>query len=169
MPNAWYYQSVQYVQEKGLMSGVGGNRFDPNSNLSRSQLAQILYNASDKPAAGSNDFQDIPKGAWYSDAVSWAAQSGVVSGFGDKRFGPGENITREQLAVMLWRYAGEPTPKIASLNFTDASRVRSYAVKAMCWAVENGIINGYGGGRLEPGGLATRAQTASMLMRYMEL
>ncbi len=164
----WFYPAVQYVRQEGLMSGIGGGRFNPNSNLSRAQLAQILYNASGKPAAGTSGFHDVPAGSWYASAISWAAQKKIVSGYGGGKFGPNDNITREQLAVMLWRYAGQPSPKKTTLNFTDAGQVKSYAVPAMCWAVENGIVSGYGRGRLGPSGLATRAQAASMLMRYME-
>lgn len=140
----WFYSAVQYVQQKGLMNGVSSGRFDPNSNLSRAQLAQILYNASGNPAAGTNHFSDVPAGQWYSNAVSWAAQKGIVSGYGEDKFGPNDNITREQLAVMLWRYAGQPTAGSTSLNFTDADLVNGYAAQAMRWAVENGIINGCG-------------------------
>lgn len=158
----WFYSAVQHVQQKGLMAGVGNKRFEPNSNLSRAQLAQILYNASGNPTASSNNFTDVPAGQWYTSAVSWAAQKGIVSGYGGGKFGPNDNITREQLAIMLWRYAGQPAPKSTTLNFKDADQTSSYAVQAISWAVENGIISGYGEGQLAPKGFATRAQVASI-------
>ena len=92
-----------------LMSGVGENTFSPNANLSRAMLAQILYNLAGRPAAtGASDFNDVAEGMWYTNAIAWAAENGVVSGLGNGKFGPNDNITREQLAVMLYRYAGSP-------------------------------------------------------------
>ena len=107
-------------------------------------------------------------GAWYTEAIRWATSRGIVGGYGNGTFGPNDNITREQLAVMLWRYAGSPAATDKELHFTDADKASGYALEALRWAVENGILNGYGDGRLGPQGLATRAQVAQMLKNFIE-
>lgn len=164
----WYYNAVRFVSENGLMNGVGNGYFSPNMNLSRAMFAQILYNKAGQPSAvGSSAFNDVPIGAWYTDAVTWAATNDIVGGYGDGTFGPDDPITREQLAVMLWRYAGKPVPPNLLLNFTDADRVSDYALDALCWAVDQGIINGKGNGILDPKGVATRAEAAQILKNYL--
>lgn len=163
----WYYNAVRFVSENDLMNGISSNLFAPNTNLSRAQLAQILYNKEGRPEVEKATFTDVPDGEWYSNAVAWAAEKGIVSGYGNGLFGPGDNITREQLAVMLWRYAGSPAATNKELHFADMNEISSYALDALCWATENGIINGYGEGELAPKGEATRAQVAQMLMNYL--
>lgn len=165
----WYYDAVRFVSENGLMNGVGNGYFSPNMNLSRAMFAQILYNKAGRPSAvGSSAFNDVPIGAWYTDAVTWAAANDIVGGYGNGAFGPDDPITREQLAVMLWRYAGKPVPPNLLLNFSDTDHISEYALDALFWATENGIINGKGGGILDPRGQATRAQVAQMLMNYLK-
>ena len=167
--SAWYMLGVEYTLQNGLMGGYSDGRFGPNDNLSRVQLAQILYNKEGKPLAnGGSSFSDVVADAWYADAISWAAANGIVGGYGGGRFGPNDNITREQLAVMIWRYSGSPAATNKELKFSDADEAGSYALDALRWAVENGIINGKGGGILDPKGLATRAQVAQMLKNYLE-
>lgn len=165
---AWYYDAVKYVTEKGLMNGVGNDRFAPNSNLTRAMFAQILYNKAGKPAAGASTFTDVAAGQWYADAVSWAAAQGVVNGIGNGMFGPNNNITREQLAVMLYRYASSPAVTGSVTGFNDAGQISSYAKNAMAWATTNGVMNGKGDGRLDPKGLATRAEVAQMMQNYFK-
>jgi uncharacterized repeat protein (TIGR02543 family) len=166
---AWYHDAVAYALENGIMGGLGNGKFGPDDKLSRAMLAQILYNLEGSPASsGVNSFTDVPNGQWYTTAVTWAAKRGIVSGYGDGKFGPNDNITREQLAVMLWKYAGSPAAKQTSLNFTDAGQASDYALEALKWANENGIISGTGNGVLNPKGLATRAQVAQMLMNYLK-
>ena len=114
------------------------------------------------------DFSDVAGEAWYTEAIRWATAMGIVSGYGGGRFGPNDSITREQLAVMLWRYSGSPAATNKELHFADADKISGYALEAMRWAVENGIISGYGNGQVGPGGQATRAQVAQMLMRFFE-
>ena len=114
------------------------------------------------------DFSDVTGEAWFAEAVRWAAAMGIVGGYGNGKFGPNDPITREQLAVMLWRYAGSPAATNKELHFADADEASGYALDALRWAVENGILNGYGDGRLNPVGLATRAQVAQMLKNFME-
>ena len=166
--DAWYHEAVDYVLEKGLMDGYGNGAFGPDDSLSRGQLAQILYNCAGRPAAGGSPFRDVPDGAWCAPAVAWAAEQDIVDGYGGDLFGPDDPITREQLVVMLYRYAGSPVPPNLALNFTDADAVSGYAADPMRWAVERGIISGCGDGRLDPGGPATRAQAAQMLRNFLE-
>ena len=127
-----------------------------------------IYREGRPSAGGGNRFTDVLSGVWYTNTVTWAAAQGIVSGYGDGRFGPNDNITREQLAVMLWRYAGSPSAAEKELHFTDVDKVSGYALEALLWAAENGIINGYGNGQLDPQGSATRAQAAQMLMNFLK-
>ena len=166
--DAWYHEAVDYVLDNGLMGGYGSGRFGPNDTLSRAQLAQILYNREGRPAvSNSGAFNDVPGSMWCADAVTWANANGIVGGYGNGSFGPNDSITREQLAVMLWRYAGSPATSHSLDRFTDADRIGGYARVAIAWANEHGIVNGYGNGTLNPKGRATRAQVAQMLMNFL--
>lgn len=132
-------------------------------------LALVLHNLENNPDANSSAvFSDVANGVWYEAAVSWAAERSIISGYGNGLFGPGDNITREQLAVILWRYTGMPTASGSSLaGFTDASTASTYALDALEWAVKSGIISGNGSGILDPKGFATRAQVAQIFMNYL--
>lgn len=164
----WYHEAVDYVLRNGLMGGYGNGTFGPNNNLTRAQFAQILFNKEGKPVVNYLlQYGDVAEGAWYTEAVRWATSQGVVGGYGNGLFGPNDNITREQLAVMLWRYAGSPAATDKELHFTDADQIGGYALEALRWAVENGVMNGKSGGVLDPQGLATRAQVAQMLMNFL--
>ncbi len=166
---AWYYDAVKYVSQNSLMNGYGNGTFAPDAKLSRGMLTQILYNKEGRPPVSYNNaFGDIVNNAWYANAVAWAVEQNIVSGYRDGRFGPNNDITREQLAVILWRYENSPTPTQTELHFTDANKVSDYALDALRWAVENGIINGKGNGTLDPQGSATRAQVAQVLMNYLK-
>ncbi len=165
----WYHEAVDYVLRNGLMSGYGDGTFGPDDNLSRAMLAQILHNMEGRPVVNYlMQFTDVPGSEWYTEAIRWAASTGIITGYGDGLFGPDDNITREQLSVMLWRYAGTPAATNKELHFKDADEAGNFALDALRWAVENGILTGYGDGQLKPTGLATRAEVAAMLMRYME-
>ena len=173
--SAWYHEAVDYVLVNGLMSGYGNGLFGPNDILSRAQLCQIIYNLEGQPATtGGSAFTDVADGAWYADAVTWAAENGIVGGYGGGLFGPEDNITREQLAAILYRYAqtkgydvsvGEDTN---ILGYTDALKISEYAIPAMKWACGAGVIMGVTESALLPQGSATRAQVATMLMRFCE-
>lgn len=173
--SAWYHEAVDYVLVNGLMSGYGNGLFGPDDILSRAQLCQIIYNLEGQPATTSGSaFADIADGAWYADAVTWAAENGIVGGYGGGLFGPEDNITREQLAAILYRYAqtkgydvsvGEDTN---ILGYTDALKISEYAIPAMKWACGAGVIMGVTESALLPQGSATRAQVATMLMRFCE-
>ena len=164
----WYHEAVDFVLERGLMGGYGDGLFGPDNRLSRAQFTQILYNQAGRPAAGEASFTDVAPDAWCAPAVAWAAEQGVVSGYGGGLFGPDDPITREQLAVMLWRRAGSPAAPDGELAFADAEQIGAHAQEALRWAVQTGVMNGKAGGVLDPKGLATRAQAASMLKDFLE-
>ena len=165
---AWYHDGVHYCLEHGLMVGMDSYTFAPDSSTSRAMVAAILWRLEGSPVVNfSLPFSDVPGGVWYTEPVRWSVASGIVSGYGDGTFGPGDSITREQLAVMLWHCAGSPAAH-RTLSFTDTDRIGGYALEAVRWAVENGIVIGHSDGRFDPQGLTTRAQAASMLQRFCE-
>lgn len=160
---AWYHDGVHYCIEHGLMTGYPDRLFVPGGDTSRAMAATILWRLQGSPVVNyAMGYDDVDQSAWYAEAVRWAAAEGIITGYGNGSFGPDDPITREQLAVMLWRYAGSPA-SLRELRFSDAGEAGSYAVDALRWAVEDGILSGSGDGRLDPKGLATRAQTAQML------
>lgn len=164
----WFYGAVEFAELNGLMQGDSKTVFSPNQKLSRAQLAQILYNKEGRPWVRGSSFTDVPAKEWYANAVNWAAQKGYVMGYDSTHFGPNNSITREQLATILWRYAGEPKGKKNALSpFTDAGKASEYALPALRWAVQNEIIRGKGNNRLDPTGTATRAEVAQMLMNFL--
>ena len=166
---SWYADAVEYVRDNGLMSGTSDTAFDPEGTMTRAMLAQALYRAAGSPAvSGSDSFTDTQKGAWYADAVLWASQQGVVSGYGDGLFGVDDPVTREQIAVILWRDAGSPSAE-AGLDFADESAISTYAGQAVDWARANGIVSGADGNRFLPQNNATRAQIAVMLRSYLTM
>ena len=170
--NDWFYDEVVYVYANGLMDGVGDNRFAPNTTTNRAMLATILYRLAGEPdVSGDLPFTDVAAGQWYTDAVLWAAQNDIVNGVGENTFAPGNDLTREQLVTMLYRYAeaeGYDVSAAADLSgYPDAGQVQTYAQKAMSWAVAEGIVEGMDG-NLNPAGNATRAQIATILMRFCE-
>ena len=171
--NDWFYDEVVYVYENGLMNGVENNQFAPNTATNRAMLATILYRLAGEPAvSGDLPFTDVAAGTWYTDAVLWAAQNGIVNGLGENTFAPMNTLTREQLVTMLYRYAeakGYDVSASADLSgYPDAGQVQDYAQPAMAWAVAENIIQGMEDGTLKPAGNASRAQIATILMRFCE-
>lgn len=171
-PGSWYYEPVCYVYQNNLMSGIGDNLFNPGGFTSRGMIVTILYQMEGRPAvSGDIHFSDVPKGKWYSDAVSWASQNNIVAGFDDGTFGPTQSITRQQLALILYRYAsfkGYDTSAQGDIDhFSDRGSLAKYAEKAMIWAVGEGLIGGTDG-KLLPGGGATRAQLATILRAFLK-
>ena len=164
--NQWYYKAVIWAKDHGIMSGVGNNKFDPQGKLSRAMVAQILYNMSDKITLDGKQFTDVKENSWYYKAVTWCSGSGLVAGYPGGRFGPNDSITREQLAVMLWRKEGSPNVVVDLSRFGDASKISKYAITAMNWAVSQGIIAG-SGSNLNPKGTATRAEAAQVFKNYI--
>ena len=169
----WFYYDVRYVCENGLMNGTSRNRFSPYGTATRGMLVTILYRMENEPRCfGSAAFSDVKPGAYYEKAVVWASQNNIVSGYTDGTFRPDAPVTREQLASILYRYtlyrgqdvsAGETT---SLTGYGDAQAVSSYALPAMRWACGTGFLQG-ANGKLNPAGLATRAQLAAMLHRYL--
>ncbi len=169
----WFYDAVVYAYQNELMDGVGGNRFAPNSETTRAQLVTILYRLEGQPAvSGDLPFTDVETGIWYTDAILWAAQNNIVNGVNDTEFAPGDEITRQQLVTILYRYAeakGYDVSASADLSgYPDAGQVQAYAQPAMAWAVAENIIQGMEDGTLKPAGNASRAQIATILMRFCE-
>ncbi len=165
----WFYGSVEYVCENCLFYGTSETTFSPTVNMSRGMQAAVLYRLAKEPETSVGDlFDDVVDGKYYAEAVAWAAENNIVAGYGNHRFGPDDLITREQLATILWRYAGSPESTGKLDGFTDGNKATDYAVPALRWAVEQKIISGKGNGSLDPRGKATRAEVAAMLMRYCE-
>lgn len=167
--NAWYHDAVDYMMARGLMGGDSATTFSPEGTLTRAQLVTVLYRIAGSPTVnGKHQFTDVPSNQWYSDAICWAAQNGVVNGVTPTTFVPQAPITREQIATILYRYAKSESVKENKLTaFPDADKVNEYAVEAMNWAVAEGLIAG-SEGMLLPQDSATRAQIATVLMRWLE-
>lgn len=172
--DAWYAEAVQYVYENGLMTGTSDTTFSPDLTTSRSMIATILWRMAGSPVVNyAMDFADVPADQWYAEAVRWASSEGIVGGYGNGSFGTGDPITREQFAVMLYRFAQKQGYDVSVgentniLSYTDVSSVSEYAIPAMQWAVGSGVITGMGD-TLAPQGETTRAQAAMMLMRFSE-
>ncbi len=168
----WYYDAVAYAYENDLMNGISSTQFNPNGTTTRGMIATILYRLEGEPEAPACDFTDVAAGQYYTDAIAWAAENHLVNGYGDGTFGPNDNITREQMSALLYRYAefkGYDLTASGDLSgYTDASQISDYAVTAMQWATAEGLVNGMGDGTLAPRGNSTRAQIATILMRFLE-
>lgn len=170
----WFYASVRYVYEAGLFNGTDGTHFSPTAQMNRGMLATVLYRLAGSPEPKkAAAFQDVASGAYYAKAVAWASEQGIVTGVSATEFAPDKPVTREQMAAMLYRYAGQfaglKTDTSASLSgFSDGNKVSSYAKSAMQWAVGVKIIQG-SGQKLNPAGNATRAEVAAMLQRFSAL
>ena len=175
-PTAWYHDGVHYCLENGLMRGVSGGKFLPDGITTRAQLVTILWRLEGGPETnGAVRFGDVAGGAWYTQAVRWAAGCGVVKGYDNGCFGPDDAVTREQMAAILYRYAQHKGYDVSAgkdtniLSFNDAFAVSEYAIPAMQWACGSGMVRGIaqkGGMLLAPMDTTTRAQTATLLMRF---
>ena len=166
----WYHESVDFMVTNGYMNGVSATEFAPNADLTRAQLVTILYRIAGEPSVEglANPFTDVESGKWYSNAVIWAANEGIVRGITDTTFAPNKVADREQLATIVYRFNGAEDVDTAVLDgYADGSTVSKYAVNAMAWAVENGIITGTTTTTLAPKDTATRAQVATILARYL--
>ena len=165
---AWYHNAVDFVVGNKLMVGIAGNAFAPNEKLTRAMIVQILWAKEGNPATEeAASFTDVAEGKWYSNAVAWAGSAGIVAGYTDGRFGPNDNVTREQLAAILYRYAqykGVDVSMVKELTFVDSAAISAWAAPAVRWACGQGIINGRPGNVMDPAGTATRAEAAQMLM-----
>ncbi len=172
---AWYADAVQYAYERGLMTGVSESEFAPDGTATRGQIVTILWRLAGSPVVNyAMRYADVDEGAWYGEAVRWAASTGVVTGYSESSFGPSDAITREQLATILYRYVKAQGQGFAGmwyfpLRYDDAASISDWADEAMHWCVMKGIINGTSETTLSPRATATRAQLAAILQRFCEL
>ena len=171
--NDWFYANVQYVVENNLMNGVAEDKFAPNDTLTRAMLVTVLYRNAGEPSVNKSiPFADVDMDSWYANAVIWAKQNGIVNGVNDTEFAPDANITREQIATIMFRYAQykgmDAVTLEENLHFTDADEISEFAVSAMNWAVGTGLMNGKSATTLNPKDNATRAEIAAILQRFIE-
>ena len=171
--SGWYHEATDYVIANGLMNGVSADKFDPSGTLTRAMMVTLLWRLEEELVVNYLlPFEDVPEDTWYTEAVRWAASEGIVLGTSETTYDPASPITREQLAAMLYRYAAYKGYDVSGHGdlsaFTDADRVSAYAAGALAWAVAEELVNGMGDGTLQPRGNATRAQTAALLMRFVE-
>lgn len=166
----WYYSAVQYAAQNGLMKGTGNNTFSPGLVTNRGMIATILYNLDGSGETAQSTFNDVKPDAYYANAVAWAQKKGIITGYGNGMFGPDDSITREQLAAMLWKYAGSPAAVASKglASFKDAGEISAYAQNALAWANQTGIITGKGGGVLDPQGQASRAEAAQIMQNFFQ-
>ena len=169
----WALDSIRKVYDLGLMTGTKATRFSPDTALNRAMLVTILYRLEGSPAVSSASvYTDVATGAWYTDAVAWAAQHGITVGYGNGKFGPTDDITREQMATILLRYAqykSYDTTASADLRaYNDAGSISAWALEALQWANGAGLISGRSSTLLAPAGSTTRAETAVILVRFLE-
>jgi len=164
----WFEDAVAFVSSREIMVGVGDNKFGHGVTTSRAMVSQLLYNLDGKPGhSGMASFDDVDHDDWYADAIHWAADKGIIDSEQDN-VNPNEAISREELAVMLWKYAGSKQSTQSLESFHDADQISADAVTALRWAVEVGLMSGKGDGQLDPMGLTNRAEVASVLMMYFE-
>lgn len=173
--NAWYHEYTDAAISEGLMNGNPDGTFEPMSNLNRAMLVTILWRMEGCPVVDyAMPFADVSADQYYAEAVRWAASTGIVKGVSDTEFAPEDNITREQLAVILWRLAQNKGLKVSNAgnvmpDFADLSQISSWAGEAICWAYDRGIINGKSADLLDPAGTATRVEAATMMVRFQKL
>ena len=138
--DAWYADSVAYCSEQGIMNGTGEYQFSPDGQTTRAMIASILYRLQDSPTVEENGtFSDVLEGSWYSDAVIWASENNIMSGYSQTQFGPNDAVTREQFASILWRTDGAPTG-MEETSFSDSSQIASYAKQAVAWADRKSVV-----------------------------
>ena len=169
-PGAWYESAVRYAYTHGIMEGTSATTFVPGKSLTRAEAVQVLYNLEGQPTVSeSATFPDLVY-QWYKPAIAWAESTGVVDGYEDGTFQPGQPVTRQEFAQMLYDYAAYKDYDLTAEGdlsaFPDGDSVQEWALSAMTWANGNALINGHDDGTLEPGGTTTRAQAASILMRF---
>ena len=173
LEDAWYKDAVNYVVAKNIMVGTSEEFFSPELSTNRAMIVTMLYRLEGEPNIVTKQvYSDVNRGEWYAKAVSWASKNDIVSGYGDGKFGPTNTVTREQLATILYRYADYKGYKLDVhgnlAQFSDKGNINDWAYQAMDWAHAYGLINGTGQGIITPQGIATRAQVASIFMRFCE-
>lgn len=164
----WAAGAVEFVTSQGLLQGTGASAFAPGQPMTRAMLVTALWREAGSPVVNfAMEFDDVAEGQWYTEAVRWAASEGIVAGTG-KGFSPDAALTRESLAAILFRYAGGQVSADDLSGYADGASVSAWAREAMNWAVAQGLITGKSGGRLDPGGTASRAEVSAILMRYVQ-
>ena len=168
----WCYDAVKYAYENGLMAGTSASTFEPGVATTRGMIVTILYQLEGQPIVSGNFFPDVTSGQYYTDAVAWAVENGIVTGYDNGNFGPCDTITREQLAAILFRYASYKGYNVAERTdlskFSDKDQIHGYAVEPLAWANSEGLVNGTSAVTLNPRGSATRAQVAVILTRFCQ-
>ena len=166
----WASEGMLFVLEKGIMNGTDSSHFTPAGLMTRGMLVTVLHRMAGVPTVSDkHGFTDIEDGKYYAEAVAWAQENGIISGTSDTTFSPNAGITREQLVTILYRYIGEPELNEGQIEFTDSDKISNWAFDAMTWAMAQGIITGKDGNLLDPQGGATRAETAAILHRFLDL
>lgn len=170
--NHWATEAVEFVAARELFNGTGDGKFTPGGDMTRGMLVTVLYRLNYEPETAGGDFADVSASAYYADAVAWAEDAGVVDGYGNGSFGPNDNVTREQIVTILYRYAeknGYLSGHAGALTgYADADKVSGYAKDAMSWAIGTGLVRGVDDTHLAPANNATRAEVATILMRFCE-
>ena len=169
----WFYEAVKFANENNLFNGVSSNEFGTQTNMTRGMIVTVLYRYAKAEVSKEATFDDVEKGSYYSNAIAWAAENGIVNGVGNNNFAPDKSVTREDFVVILYRYAvkngidvsvGEDTN---ILSYEDFSEISEYAIPAFQWVCGSGIITGRTSSTLAPKGTATRAEVATMVMRFV--
>ena len=169
-----FFDAVKYVNENGIMTGTEDTVFEPHSPITRGMFVTVLHRAESTPAASASPFKDVDPSAYYSKAIDWAFENGIVDGISDSEFAPDVTITRQQAAAILYRYANFKNYDTSAdentniLSYKDFDEISEYAIPALCWAVGNGIMSGKSDSTLNPRDTASRAEAAAILMRFME-
>ncbi|MBQ9314382.1 MAG: S-layer homology domain-containing protein [Clostridia bacterium] len=169
----WFYDAVRYVNKHDLFKGVSDIEFAPNSNLTRGMLVTVLFRFSNAIEYAKSTFDDVSPDAYYTEAVSWATKNGIVNGVGDNKFAPDSNITRQDLATIIYRYArfkgkGFAINSPYLLDYIDRDSIAEYAYEAICWCTTTKVMNGKENNMIDPVGLATRAETATIMQRLAD-
>lgn len=169
---AWYYESIEYVNEKGLFKGISENFFGAEIAMTRGMAVEVLYRLSGAEVDENASFEDVAKDAYYSKAISWAKNSGIVEGIGDNKFAPDREITREEYVTILYRYADfmdeDVTAEFDLQDYTDNEQISKSALESFKWAIQNGIVKGVSEDKIAPQKITTRAEVATMMARFCE-
>lgn len=173
----WASSYIEYVASKGLMNGTGNGKFEPNTTMTRAMFVQTMFNAEKvlfetSPQGKTNSFKDVAAGSWYEEAVNWAVEQGITTGLGNKIFGPQQEITREQMTVMMYRYCmlkGINLPEADQTAFKDQDKISSWAKEAVAAINKAGIMNGMNGNRFEPQAQAKRSEVAAVIERLAKI
>ena len=168
----WFYDAVQYVYENDLMSGTGDEKFSPDEVATRGMVVTILYNMEGKPEVSNSPFTDVPANEWYAAPIAWASANGIVSGYGDGKFGPNDPVSREQMATILYQYSQHKQYDLAAQGsvfaFSDGDQASRYALTPLSWAIGKGIISGVGSNLLDPDGNTERSHMAAAMKSFCE-